>query len=248
MRLSDRKIGLITGGAGGIGRATAEALAADGFAITLLDRPDANERAVSELGRRGIEVARVDADVSSPSDVELAVGEVVDAHGRLDVLVNAAGLAQLGGISDITADDWDRLLDVNLKGTFLACRAAYPVLRRQGKGAVVNVASVSGRTRSVFTAPNYVASKAGVIGLTMSLAAQWCVDGIRVNCVAPGLVDTDMTSVYTPDRRRTLVQSIPMGRFARPAEIADAIVFLTSERSSYVTGETLNVNGGLFMV
>jgi NAD(P)-dependent dehydrogenase (short-subunit alcohol dehydrogenase family) len=242
-------VALITGGGGGIGGAVARLLTSSGGAVAAFDRSrSAVDRLAAELKGHGHEVMSLVGDITRQEDLTQAVAQVTDRWGRLDILVNAAGLTQLGGIADFDEADWDRVMNVNLKGTYLACKAAYPVMRSQRAGAVVNVASVSGRTKSVFTAPNYVASKAGVIGLTMSLASQWCPDGIRVNCVAPGLAETEMVAVYSAEQRHMLEQSIPMKRFARPQEVANAIVFLASGQASYITGETLNVNGGLFMV
>lgn len=129
-----------------------------------------------------------------------------------------------------------------------SCRAAIPILVRNGGGAVVNIASMSGRTKSVLTAPNYVASNAGVIGLTMSLANQHARDGVRVNCVAPGMIQTPMLDAYTGEQLDAIRAAVPMGRFADPSEIASVVSFLTSDAASYVTGETVNVNGGMFMV
>jgi 3-oxoacyl-[acyl-carrier protein] reductase len=242
-------VALITGGGGGIGSAVASLLTSAGCRVAAFDRSrPAVDALASQQAAQGREVMPLVGDITQEKDLRRAVAQVTDHWGRLDVLVNAAGLTQLGGITDFGEADWDMVMNVNLKGTYLACKAAYPIMRGQRSGAVVNVASVSGRTKSVFTAPNYVASKAGVIGLTMSLASQWCPDGIRVNCVAPGLADTEMVAVYTPEQRQMLEQSIPMKRFARPQEVANAIVFLASAQASYITGETLNVNGGLFMV
>src|SRR5262249_41242600 len=134
-----------------------------------------------------------------------------------------------------------------LRGTFLLCRDLMPLLERAGGAGVVNVASVSGRTKSIFSAPSYVASKGGVIGLSMTLAAQHAAAGVRVNCVAPGIIDTPMLDAYSGEQRRQSWAGIPLGRMGRPDEVADAIVYLLSEQSSYVIGQTINVNGGLFM-
>ena len=139
------------------------------------------------------------------------------------------------------------MLDVNLKAVFLVCRALVPMLVSAGGGSVVNLTSVSGRTKSIYSAPNYVASKAGVIGLTMSLAAQLATDCVRVNSVAPGLVDTPMLSAYTEQQHEVMRSAIPMGRFAQAREVATVVRFLLSDDSSYITGQTLNVNGGQFM-
>jgi 3-oxoacyl-[acyl-carrier protein] reductase len=253
---------LIVGGASGIGLASAHALADDGYRIWLVDR---DESALAEAGRllaeRGAAVRTGACDVTDGAGLRRIVAEVeADAHtaaegraeagtgGAFRILVNTAGILHLGGIGDLTEQQWDRLIDINLKGTFLACQAAIPALARGGGGAIVNMTSQSGRTKSYFSAPDYVAAKAGVIGLTMTLANQNAKDGIRVNCVAPGLAETPMLSVYTPEQRRQMLDTIPLGRFARPEEIAAVVAFLATPRSSYVTGQTINVNGGSFML
>ncbi|GAA3700966.1 3-oxoacyl-[acyl-carrier-protein] reductase [Nonomuraea antimicrobica] len=239
---------LIIGGASGIGLASAYALADEGYRIWLADREEA---ALAEAGRqlteRGAAVRTSVADVTDSESLRRVVADV-EAWGDFRVLVNTAGILHLGGIGDITEQQWDQLVDINLKGTFLACQAAIPVLARGGGGAIVNLTSQSGRTKSYYSAPDYVASKAGVIGLTMVLANQNAKDGIRVNCVAPGLAETPMLSVYTPEQRRRMLDTIPLGRFARPEEIAAVVAFLATPRSSYVTGQTINVNGGSFML
>ncbi|HEU5314498.1 MAG TPA: SDR family NAD(P)-dependent oxidoreductase, partial [Chloroflexota bacterium] len=168
--------------------------------------------------------------------------------GRIDVLVNCAGIYRIGEIDAVDAAAWDQMLDINLRGTFLACRAVLPGMRERGRGCIVNLSSISGRTRSTLASPAYVASKAGVIGLTMTLAAQNARHGIRVNAVAPGPVDTEMIRGLPADLQPTVVAAIPMGRLGTAAEIARCIAFLASEGAAFITGETLNVNGGAFMV
>lgn len=240
-------VALVIGGASGIGLASADALVAEGYRVALLDR---NEDALANINyrlrSRGSRVDVYTADVTDAAALARIVSSI-EAMGSLRVLVNAAGILHLGTIDDISEDDWDQLVDVNLKGVFLACKAVIPVMSRYGGGAIINVASQSGRTKSFYSAPDYVASKAGVIGLTMVLANQHARDGIRVNCVAPGLVETPMFAAYTEKQRQRMIEAVPMGRLARPEELAAVITFLATERSSYVTGQTINVNGGSFM-
>jgi 3-oxoacyl-[acyl-carrier protein] reductase len=239
------KTALVIGGGSGIGAAAAAALGSEGFALALLDRrQDALTNAGRELRQCGFPVEMYEADVTDAA----ALDDVVARLESIGVLVNAAGILHLGTIADISEQDWDELLAVNLKGVFLTCKAVVPIMARAGGGAIVNVASQSGRTKSYFSAPDYVASKAGVIGLTMALASQHAKDGIRVNCVAPGLVETRMLDSYTPEQRQGMIDAIPLGRFARPEELASVIAFLATDRSSYVTGQTINVNGGGFML
>jgi NAD(P)-dependent dehydrogenase (short-subunit alcohol dehydrogenase family) len=246
--MTESETALIVGGASGIGLASAHALAADGYRLVLVDRdPGTLAEAARQLTEAGAMVDTHVGDVTDATGLQRIVAEVETAGG-FTILVNTAGILHLGGIGDITEADWDQLVDVNLKGTFLMCQAAIPALARAGGGAIVNLTSQSGRTKSYYSAPDYVASKAGVIGLTMVLANQNARDGIRVNCVAPGLAETPMLSVYAPEQRQKMLDTIPLGRFAQAEEIASAVAFLATPRSSYITGQTLNVNGGSFML
>jgi 3-oxoacyl-[acyl-carrier protein] reductase len=240
---------LVTGGASGIGLATGEALAARGDRVVLADLD--SDRAGSEADRMrgaGGDVQATGVDVTDEDAVGSVVAEV-GGRGDLAGLVNAAGVLQLGTVADVSVEDWDRVVDANLKGTFLMCRAVIPVLEARGGGAIVNLASISGRTRSFFSAPNYVASKAGVIGLTMVLAAQHAAGNVRVNAVAPGIFRTPMTeAVYTEEEWASLLPTIPLGRVGELHEVAGVIDSLLSDEWAYVTGQTINVNGGQFML
>jgi 3-oxoacyl-[acyl-carrier protein] reductase len=239
---------IVTGGASGIGLATAEALATRGDRVILVDRDaDRVRDEASRLTDAGATVLARAVDVTDADALESLVAEVV-AGGDLAALVNSAGVAQLGTIADLSIEDWDRVLDINLKGTFLTCRAVIPQLEARGGGAIVNLASIAGRTKSFYTAPGYVASKGGVIGLTMVLAAQHAAANVRVNSVAPGIFKTPMAKVYTDEQWRSLLPTIPMGRFGEPPEVANVIVSLLSDEWSYVTGQCINVNGGQFML
>jgi NAD(P)-dependent dehydrogenase (short-subunit alcohol dehydrogenase family) len=242
------EIALITGGASGIGLATAAALGARGYQLALLDRDaEALEKAQCQFAARDWTVRTYPADVTDGAALSAAVGDI-ERVGVPRILVNTAGILHLGTIADISEPAWDQLLAINLKGVFLSCKHVVPAMLRAGGGAIVNLTSQGGRTKSYYSAPDYVAAKAGVIGLTMALANQHARDGIRVNCVAPGLVETAMIDVYSPDQRERMLGSIPLGRFAKPEEVAEAIVFLATNGSSYITGQTINVNGGSFML
>lgn len=244
--MSEPAVTVLAGGASGIGLATAELLARAGERLVVLDRSERLPEVVASL--RGLGAAGCEGHPVDVTDAEAvaAVAEDVGARHAVGGLVNSAGVLQLGSIADVSPHDWDRVLDVNLKGVYATCRAFLPQLERS-RGAVVNVSSVSGRTRSIWSAPNYVASKAGVIGLTMVLAAQHAHAGVRVNCVAPGIIETPMLAAYSDEQRRTMIAAIPLGRYADPAEVGAVIAFLLSQQASYVTGQTINVNGGQFM-
>jgi NAD(P)-dependent dehydrogenase (short-subunit alcohol dehydrogenase family) len=235
------KVALITGGAGGIGQETARLLLEEGASIALSDL--ASPRLAEAAG-----VHPVELDVTDEQSVSQAVAQAAERFGRIDVLVNSAGIYRIGQIADVDPTAWDQLLDINLRGTYLTCRAVLPGMLERGAGSIVNLASISGRTKSFLATPSYVASKAGVIGLTMALASQNAARGVRVNAVAPGPVDTDMIRGLPDELKPGLIGNIPMGRLGTGREIAQAIVFLASDASGFITGETLNVNGGAFMV
>lgn len=236
MSALDGKVAVVTGAAGGIGSAVRAHLAGAGAVVIGLDQvPD----------REGAGWLR--CDVSSPSQVEAAFQWVVDHHRRLDVLVNAAGISpkregrRLDAL-ETTPEEWGRIIDVNLSGVFFCSTAA--ARRMRGGGAIVNIASVVASTYTGNSSAAYVASKAGVEGLTRALAIELLPLGIRVNAVAPGRVATPMTAAAAPEVHHRAVAAIPLGRLAAPEEIAAAVLFLASDAASYVVGATLDVSGG----
>jgi 3-oxoacyl-[acyl-carrier protein] reductase len=243
-----RGVAVVTGAASGLGAACARGLADEGYAVALMDRSEEGLLAVAgELEARGAATLALRVDVCNEDEVARAFAQLA-GNGRLAVLVNSAGVSSLGTIEDTDVAEWDRILTVKLRGQFLTSKHSVALMRAGGGGAIVNVASMSGRTKSIFTTPAYAAANAGVIGLTMTTAAQEAKHGIRVNCVAPGIIETPMLSMYSGDQRAAMAGSVPLGRIASPSEVANVILFLLSEKASYITGETVNVNGGLFMV
>jgi 3-oxoacyl-[acyl-carrier protein] reductase len=243
------KVALITGAGGGIGRETARVLAEEGTRVAAADVSRASAEATVAAARAaGAAALALTVDVTSEASVRDAVAATEAGLGPVDVLVNCAGIYRVGELDSVPPAEWDRLLAINLTGTYLACRAVLPGMLARRSGSIVNLASISGRTRSTLAAPSYVASKAGIIGLTMSLASQCAGRGVRVNAVAPGPADTDMIRTLPEELKPRLLATIPMGRLATPREVAQAIVFLASDAATYITGETLNVNGGAFMV
>jgi NAD(P)-dependent dehydrogenase (short-subunit alcohol dehydrogenase family) len=247
-------VALITGAGGGIGRATAEVLAAEGVLVAAgdLNLATAEETARAAMGAvatgAGTRAIALPLDVTSPDSAAAAVERVEREAGPIDILVNCAGIYRIGQLADVDTEAWERLLAINLTGTFHMCKAVLPGMIERQRGSVVNLSSISGRTKAFLAAPSYVTSKAGVIGLTMSLASQSAGSGVRVNAVAPGPVATDMILGLPEHLQSGLVASIPMGRLGTALEVAQAIAFLASDAAAFITGETLNVNGGAFMV
>ncbi len=241
-----RRTALVTGAARGIGLAIASALVRQGAGVALLDiDATALELAARSLGDQALPLQ---ADVSRMPDVRRAVELTVEHFGGLDILVNNAGICPLSEFSSITEAEWERVLAINLKGAFLCCQAALPYLRQSGRhGRIVNVSSVAGHMGGIAVGAHYAASKAGLVGLSKSLARLLAEDGVTVNCVAPGTVATDLTAAWSETTQAKVKTNIPLGRFARPEEIAEVVCFLVSDRAAFITGATLDVNGGLVM-
>lgn len=235
----------MTGAGGGIGFATARALAAEGARVVLGDVADLTET-VQSLRATGAEAVGTHLDVTSAASAEGAVGLAVREFGRLDILVNNAGVGRPAPLAEVTEELWDWILDINLKGPFICTQAAAPQMA--AGGAVVNVASLAGRSSSPAMACAYSASKAGLLGLTRHLAKELAPRGIRVTAVNPGVVQTSLVANnYPSEHLARTIETIPLGRVAQPDEIARAIVFLASDDASYVTGASLDTNGGIFM-
>ncbi|MFN8637316.1 MAG: SDR family NAD(P)-dependent oxidoreductase [Chloroflexota bacterium] len=240
------KVALITGARGGIGRATAVALAAEGARLVLGDVAELAETAEAARAAGSPGVATVKLDVTSAADAEAAVSLAVERFGRLDVLVNNAGVGKPAPLAEVSDELWDWIMDVNLKGSFICARAAAP--KMGPGGAIVNVASLAGRASSPAMACAYSASKAGLLGLTRHLAKELAPRGIRVTAVNPGVVLTPLSvDNYPAGHLDKVVETVPMGRAAQPEEIASVILFLASDAASYVTGASLDANGGIFM-
>ncbi len=240
------KVALVTGGSRGIGRATCLALAAEGAAVIVhyWSHREAAEGVVSEITGAGGSAWVVRADVRDEAEVAAMATRVTERFGRLHLLVNNAGDVRRARTEEVEVAEWRRILDVNLTGTFLCTRHLLGALRAAGKAAVVNVSSIAG-VRGGALGPHYAAAKGGIIALTKFWAQELLPHGIRVNAVAPAMTDTDMANALWPGPdRAALERHVPMGRFARPEEVAAVILFLASEESTYITGECLNVTGG----
>jgi NAD(P)-dependent dehydrogenase (short-subunit alcohol dehydrogenase family) len=243
MRLEGR-VALITGAGGGIGEATARRFAREGATVVVNDVDVEPARGVvADLQKSGARALSIAADVTKRADVEAMVHRIVGEFGRLDVLVNNAGINRDAMSHKMTEEQWDQVLTVNLKGTFLCAQAVLVGMRERGWGRVINTSSI-GAFGNIGQA-NYAASKAGVIGLTRTLALEYAKFGITVNCVAPGPVMTRMLASVPEAIREKIVARVPTGRIARPEEIAGVHVFLASEDAAYITGQVLVVDGGM---
>jgi 2-dehydro-3-deoxy-L-rhamnonate dehydrogenase (NAD+) len=233
---------LVTGAARGIGLAIATRLAADGARVALLDQDhDAVEAAARAVGRGALALT---ADVTRASDVDAAVARVEREWGRLDVLVNNAGITGRSfPIWELTDEDWRRVIDVDLTSVFLCCRAAIRVMLRQGRGRIVNIASIAGKEGNPTLVP-YSTAKAGVIGLTKALAKEVATRGILVNAVAPAVIGTELLKQMEPSTVEMLISKIPMGRVGRPEEVAALVAWLVSDECSFSTGAVYDLSGG----
>lgn len=247
MRLKG-KVAIITGAKSGIGLATATRFAAEGAKVVAADIADATREA-DEIARHGAEALFAQVDVSDSAQVRNMIRETVSVYGGVDILVNNAGIELAKTVTDTTEEEWDRLMDINLKGVFLCSREAIPVMQRQGGGVIVNVASELGLVGGTEIAA-YSASKGGVVQLTRAMAIDHAADHIRVNCVCPGPVATPLleaiirNSSHPEQERRSIVEKTLLKRVGRPEEIANVILFLASDESSYMTGSTVLVDGG----
>ncbi|HEV2072849.1 MAG TPA: 3-oxoacyl-[acyl-carrier-protein] reductase [Thermomicrobiales bacterium] len=241
-------VAVVTGGTRGIGLAIARRLAKDGFDLVLTYRGDTEAAAATEkeLAGSGRSVRVITADVSTQEGAQLTVDTAVKELGSIDVLVNNAGITRDNLIMRMTEEDWDAVLTTNLKGAFLTSKAAVRPMLRQRSGRIINLTSVVGLVGNAGQA-NYAAAKAGLVGLTKSLAKEVGSRGITVNAVAPGFIDTRLTDVLPEDLKQNLLANTPLGRFGSPEDVANAVAFLASPDAGFITGNTLSVDGGLFM-
>ncbi|MGJ3508171.1 SDR family NAD(P)-dependent oxidoreductase [Enemella sp. A6] len=244
------RVAVVTGASRGIGAAIARALAGAGVDVLLTGRDEvALSTTVDACGGAGVQAEGLVADVTDPETPGRLIEAVLGHFGRLDIWVNSHGGTLRKAAREMTATEWDAIQNLNLRSTFLLCQAAAEIMREQRRGSIINVASLNSVVGNAWAA-GYAASKGGVAQLTKSLALEWAGDGIRVNGIGPGMVETDMTRPLsdTPERMSALLAHIPMGRFARPEEMGGAAVFLASDAASYVTGQIIYVDGGYLCV
>ena len=241
------RVAFVTGSSRGIGRAIALSLSREGFYIVVASpEVENNELVAGEIRSGGGEAMTLDLDIGSQESVKEGFGQVLAAKGRVDVLINNAGITRDGLAVRMKPADWDLVLNINLSGAFLAAQQALPGMMRNRWGRIVNISSVVGQAGSPGQA-NYAASKAGLIGLTKALAQEVGSRGITVNAIAPGYIDTDMTKGLPDELKRKMLAAVPLGRMGLPQDIANAVRFLVSDDASYITGHVLAVNGCMYM-
>ena len=249
MNSNGSRVVVVTGGSKGIGRSVAFRFADEGAKIVIVhyDPDNVNaEETLKAIAQRGVEAESKKVDVSSFEAVDILFKEVISKFERVDVLVNNAGITRDGLLMRMKEGDWDNVIRVNLKSVFNCTQAVIRAMIKQRGGRIVNISSVVGQTGN-FGQVNYAASKAGIMGFTKTVAKEVAARGITVNAVAPGFIDTDMTAVLSKKVKESFVQQIPLGRIGRPEEVAEAVYWLCSDFASYITGQVIHVNGGLYM-
>jgi meso-butanediol dehydrogenase/(S,S)-butanediol dehydrogenase/diacetyl reductase len=253
------KVVVVTGAARGLGRGITERFAAEGASVVLVDRDEHVHDSAAEVASQDVDAVGVVADVTSPKDVSALFAQVEDRHGRVDVLINNAGVITISRFEELSVEDWNRVLAVNTTGPFLCAQAALPLIRKGGRGGrILNAASGQARQGFIYT-PHYAASKFGVLGLTQSLAKELAKEGITVNAYCPGIVGSEMWAYNDREWGRLLgdyapgelmakwVSEIPMGRAGTNDDVADLLLFLASDAAGYITGQAINIDGGMFM-
>jgi 3-oxoacyl-[acyl-carrier protein] reductase len=242
------RVALVTGGGRGIGRAIALALASAGATTVINYRSNsaAAEETVAAINAADGSAQAIQADVGQASDVERLFKETLAAHGRLDILVNNAGITRDTLLLRMKDDDFDQVINTNLRGVFLCSRAAFRPMSKQRGGRIINISSVIGLIGNAGQA-NYAAAKAGIIGFTKSTAREMSARNITVNAIAPGFIETEMTGVLGDEARKAILESIPLGRLGQPEEVASLACFLASDAAAYITGQTFAIDGGMVM-
>jgi 3-oxoacyl-[acyl-carrier protein] reductase len=242
------KVAIVTGAGRGIGKAIAIALAREGANIIAIDVDiQTAEKVAKEIKSLDRQALAIQVDVSDSKEVNRMVQSVLKKFKRVDILVNNAAIIKRGSIEDLTEEDWDRVMDVNLKGTFNCMKAVVGTMKKQRYGKIVNISSIAGKIGDLASAPCYGASKAGMTCLAKSLARELASYNINVNVVAPHAIETDMSKEWSEEKRKSIIADIPLGRLGEPEDVAEAVVFLVSDKAKFITGEVLDVNGGCLM-
>ncbi|HEB31278.1 MAG TPA: SDR family oxidoreductase [Spirochaetes bacterium] len=244
----ENKISIITGAASGIGKATAILFGEEGSTVVVADIDmEGARKTADEMREKGGRAFPVKVDLSDIGDIQSTVLDIKEKFGDIHILVNNAGVFSKVQIQDMTEEEWDRVMDINLKGAFFLSKEVLPMMIKQQYGKIVNVSSLSAKRGGFTSGVNYGVSKAGLISVTKYMANFGGRYGINVNAIVPGFVDTEMFQNHPEEKKKAVIKSIPIGRIARKEEIAKAIMFLSSEDSSYITGEILDINGGVLM-
>ncbi len=247
-KLLKDKVAIVTGGARGIGRAIAEEFVNEGANIVILDKfyPEDFESFANEMRSKGNKVISKSVDITSTADTQKICDEIAAELGKIDILVNNAGITRDRLLMRMAEEDWDAVLAVNLKGAFNMMKAVSRIMAKQRSGKIINISSVVGLMGNAGQA-NYSASKAGLIGLSKSIAKELASRNVNVNCVAPGFVETEMTAKLTDEQRAAMLSAVPLKRTSKPHEIAGVVTFLASEKADYITGQVIAVDGGMVM-
>jgi 3-oxoacyl-[acyl-carrier protein] reductase len=247
VKLEDR-ISIVTGAASGIGKATAILFGEEGSNVIAADIDiEGAQKTADEIHKKGHKALAVKVDLSDISDIQRTVSDIVKEFGSIHILVNNAGVFSNVQIPDMTEEEWDRVMNVNLKGAFFLSKEVFPVMTKQKYGKIVNVSSLSAKRGGFTSGINYGVSKAGLISVTKYMANYGGRHGINVNSIVPGFVDTEMFQRHSQEKQEAVIKSIPIGRIASTEEVAKAILFLVSEDSAYITGEIMDINGGVLM-
>lgn len=243
------RIALVTGAARGIGRAIAEAFARETAQVIINDIMEKEDldRVADEISASEVRCLAIRADVGDSKQVRDMMAQIEKTFNRIDILVNNAGIIRRGSIETVTENDWDQVIQVNLKGAFNCCKAAADIMMKQRSGKIVNVSSIAAKMGDITSAPGYGPSKAAMDGLTKTLARQLATYGINVNGVAPHAIETDMSAEWSEEKRSAIIEAIPLKRLGQPEDVAEAVLFLASDKASFITGEILDVNGGFLM-
>ena len=244
------KVAIITGAGQGMGRAVAERLAAGGAMLVVNDlNPETSDRTAAALKESGSEAMSVPGNVTSSQDVKRIVESAIERYGTIHILINNAGILRPTSVIDIEEDEWDMVVNGNLKSTYLCSRAVLPTMRKAGWGRIVNFSSTAGKNVSTVGGAHYTSAKAGILGFTRHLAKEEAGYGITVNSVCPGLIDTEMVrSTIDDERAKAYADSFPIARLGEPSEVAELVAFLASDRAAYITGASLDINGGDLMI
>ena len=247
MKLKD-KVALVTGAARGIGKAIALTLAQEGASVVIADvDKEGIRQVVQEIEARGRQAKAVKVDVSQRQEVQRLISEAVSTFGKIDILINNAGIIRRGTFVEHNVQEWEKVLSVNLGGTFNCSQEVAPLMIKQRGGKIINITSIAGKVGDLASAPSYGASKGAMNTFTFSLARELAPYGINVNAIAPHAIETEMSAEWSDEKRRQIVESIPLKRLGTPEEVAEAVAFLASDGANFITGEVLDVNGGYLM-